>query len=176
MTTTTAPTTTAPTSTLGIDLGLLVLRLALGLTMAAHGAQKLFGWFGGNGLDRTAQFFTSEGYPGGKAAALVAGASEAFGGLALAIGLLTPLAAAAILGVMVNAIAFKWDAGFFGNKGGIEYEVLIACAAAAIALTGPGRFAVDSALPALRNYRVAYGFAAIALGMISAGIVLLARN
>ncbi|MCP2274555.1 putative oxidoreductase [Nocardia amikacinitolerans] len=174
MTTTTAPTTTA--STLGIDLGLLVLRLALGLTMAAHGAQKLFGWFGGNGLDRTAAFFTSQGYPAGKAAAILAGASEAFGGLAVAIGLFTPLGAAAILGVMINAIAVKWGGGFFGEKGGIEYEVLIACSAAAIALTGPGRFAVDSALPFLRPYRVAYGFAAIALGLITAAIVLLVRD
>ncbi|TQM31158.1 DoxX family protein [Nocardia bhagyanarayanae] len=176
MTTTTAPTTNATASTLGIDLGLLVLRLALGLTMAAHGAQKLFGWFDGGGLDRTAAFFTSQGYPAGKASAILAGASEAFGGLALAIGLLTPLGAAAILGVMVNAIAVKWGAGFFGNKGGIEYEILLACAAAAIALTGPGRFAVDSALPYLRTYRVTYGFAAIALGLITAAIVLLVRN
>ncbi|WP_431953040.1 DoxX family protein [Nocardia lijiangensis] len=175
MTTTTAPTTTAAASTLPTDLGLLVLRLALGLTMAAHGAQKLFGWFDGAGLDRTAKFFESQGYPASQAAAVLAGVSEGFGGLALALGLLTPLAAASILGVMINATAFKWGGGFFSAKG-IEYELLLIFSSVTIALAGPGRFSVDSAVGFLRPYRLTYGIAAIALALISAGIVMVARN
>ncbi|WP_240466701.1 DoxX family protein [Streptomyces sp. S5] len=82
----------------GLDAGLLLLRIAVGAIMAAHGAQKLFGWFGGGGIDGTAQFFTSVGYPAGEAMATVAALTETFGGLALILGLLTPLAAAAVTG------------------------------------------------------------------------------
>ncbi|WP_030253581.1 DoxX family protein [Streptomyces violens] len=156
-------------------LGLLLLRLAVGLTMAAHGSQKLFGWFGGPGLDGTGQFFTMSGYPSGKAMAVVAGLTETFGGLGLALGLLTPLAGAAVLGTMVNALAVKWGGGFFAPKG-IEYELLLTVAAAALTLTGPGRWAVDRLLPGLRRERAAYGVAAVALGVIVAFVVLLLRK
>lgn len=101
----------------GYDAGLLLLRLALGLTMAAHGAQKLFGWFGGPGLDGTGQFFTMSGYPAGRTMAVVAGLSETLGGLGLVAGLLTPLAGAAVVGTMINALAVKWGGGFFAPKG-----------------------------------------------------------
>ncbi len=146
----TAPTvrteTATPTHT--YDLGLLVLRLAVGLIMAAHGVQKLFGWFNGGGLDGTGKFFEMSGYPASKAMAAVAGLGETLGGLALAVGLLTPLAAAALVGTLLNAIAVKWDGGFFAPKG-IEYELLLTLAAASLALTGPGRYAVDRAIAAL---------------------------
>ncbi|WP_435593117.1 DoxX family protein [Nocardia sp. bgisy118] len=174
-TTTAAPTTTTAASTLPTDLGLLVLRLALGLTMAVHGSQKLFGWFDGAGIDRTAKFFESQGYPASKAAAILAGICEGFGGLALAIGLLTPLAAAAVLGTMLNAISVRWGGGFFAPKG-VEYEVLIIASIVTIALAGPGRFAVDSVVGFLRPYRLVYGLASIALALITAGVVLLVRN
>ncbi|MDQ0797826.1 DoxX family protein [Streptomyces sp. B1I3] len=157
------------------DGGLLLLRLALGLTVAAHGAQKLFGWFGGGGLEGTGQFFTMSGYPSGEAMALIAGLSETLGGLGLACGLLTPLAGAAVLGTMINALAVKWGGGFFAPEG-VEYEVLLAAGAAALALTGPGRIAADRFLPGLRAHRLAYGSTAVALGAVSAGLVLLVRN
>ncbi|WP_406493045.1 DoxX family protein [Streptomyces sp. NBC_00846] len=157
------------------DIGLLVLRLALGLTMAAHGAQKLFGWFGGGGIDGTGQFFAASGYPSPKAFAVVAGLSETLGGLGLVLGLLTPLAAAAVAGTLVNAISVKWGGGFFAPEG-VEYELLIALTAVALALTGPGRIAVDRLLPRLRSHRVAYGVAAIALGAVVAGVTLLLRH
>ncbi|MFD3562335.1 DoxX family protein [Streptomyces sp. NPDC058686] len=157
------------------DLGLLVLRLGLGLTMAAHGAQKLFGWFGGGGIDGTGQFFAASGYPSPKAFAVVAGLSETLGGLGLALGLLTPLAAAAVAGTLVNAIAVKWGGGFFAPQG-IEYELLIALGAVALALTGPGRIAVDRLLPGLRSHRLGYGVGAVALGVVVAGITLLLRK
>ncbi|MBL1079280.1 DoxX family membrane protein [Nocardia sp. 2] len=173
MTTTTAP--AATTDRTGTDLGLLLLRLAIGLTMAAHGSQKLFGWFGGGGISGTGQFFSAKGYPAGEAMALIAGLSETFGGLALALGLLTPLAAAAILGTMINAIAVHGTDAFFAPKG-FEYELVLAIGAAALALTGPGRIAVDNYLPALRNHRLVYGLAAIAVAVIAGGVTLLIRS
>ncbi|KJK58243.1 DoxX family protein [Saccharothrix sp. ST-888] len=165
----------SPTSPHAHDVGLLLLRLALGLTMAAHGSQKLFGWFGGGGIDGTGAFFTMSGYPAGKAMAVVAGLTEVCGGLGLAVGLLTPLAGAAVVGTMVNALAVTWGGGFFAPKG-VEYELLLTAGAAALALTGPGRIAVDRFLPVLRSHRLAYGAAAVVLGLVTAAIILLLRN
>ncbi|MET9593852.1 DoxX family membrane protein [Streptomyces sp. NPDC006516] len=163
------------TSPHAYDGGLLLLRLALGLTVAAHGAQKLFGWFGGGGLEGTGQFFEMSGYPAGETMALIAGLSETLGGLALTLGLLTPLAGAVVFGTMINALAVKWGGGFFAPEG-VEYEILLAAGAAALALTGPGRLAVDRFLPGLRAHRLGYGVAAVALGAVSAGLVLLIRS
>ncbi|WP_030246603.1 DoxX family protein [Streptomyces sp. NRRL S-350] len=157
------------------DAGLLLLRLALGLTMAVHGSQKLFGWFGGGGIDGTGHFFTMSGYPAGNVMAVVAGLTETLGGLALAVGLLTPLAGAAVVGTMVNAIAVTWDGGFFAPKG-FEFALLLAAGAAALALTGPGRYAVDRFLPVVRSHRLAYGAAAVVLGLVTAGVTLLLRK
>nr|WSZ97372.1 DoxX family membrane protein [Streptomyces sp. NBC_00857] len=157
------------------DLGLLLLRLALGLTMAVHGSQKLFGWFGGGGLDGTGQFFTMSGYPSGEALAVVAGLTETLGGLGLAIGLLTPLAGAALVGTMVNVLAVKGFGAFFAPTG-IEYELLLTAGAAALTLTGPGRIAVDRFLPWVKAHRLAYGVAALVLGLVLAGVTLLLRK
>ncbi|MER6922661.1 DoxX family protein, partial [Streptomyces spiralis] len=128
------------TSPHAYDAGLLIVRVVLGLTVAAHGAQKLFGWFGGGGLKGTGQFFTMSGYPSGETMAAIAGLSETLGGLGLVLGLLTPLAGAAVLGTMINALAVKWGGGFFAPQG-VEYEVLLTAGAAGLALTGPGRIA-----------------------------------
>ncbi|MEU3772479.1 DoxX family protein [Streptomyces sp. NPDC032472] len=162
-------------STPGHDTGLLLLRLVLGLTMAAHGSQKLFGWFGGGGISGTGQFFTASGYPAGESMAVVAGLTEILGGLGLAVGLLTPLAGAAVVGTMINAIAVHGTGSFFAPKG-IEYEILLTAGAAALALTGPGRYAVDRLLPVLRAHRLAHGALAVALGVVLAAVTLLARN
>ncbi|MFF2811689.1 DoxX family protein [Streptomyces sp. NPDC058000] len=159
----------------GYDVGLLLLRLVLGLTMAAHGGQKLFGWFGGPGLDGTGKFFEASGYPSGKVMALFAGLTETLGGLGLVLGLLTPLAGAAVVGAMINALAVKWGGGFFAPQG-VEYELLIVTGAAALALTGPGRYAVDRFLPGLRAHRLVYGAAALVLSAVLAAIVLLLRK
>ncbi|WP_413760618.1 DoxX family protein [Streptomyces sp. MMBL 11-3] len=166
---------TAPAPLHAYDIGLLILRVAIGLTVAAHGTQKLFGWFGGGGLDGTGQFFEMSGYPSGKAMAVVAGLSETLGGLGLVLGLCTPLAGAAVLGTMINALAVKWGGGFFAPDG-VEYELVLAAAAAALALTGPGRLAVDRHLPVLRAHRLAYGAAAVALAAVLAALVLLVRD
>ncbi|MGQ4615858.1 DoxX family membrane protein [Nocardia sp. R7R-8] len=178
MSTTTAA-ATAPSikdsSELGYDTGLLVLRLVIGLTLAAHGTQKLFGWFGGYGISGTGKFFTASGYPAGDAMAVIAGLSETLGGLGLAVGLLTPLAAAAVLGTMINALVVHGTGSFFAPKG-FEYEAILALGAASLALAGPGRIAVDHYLPVVRNHRLVYGVAAIVLAVVAGGIVLLVRN
>ncbi|MEU2869632.1 DoxX family protein [Streptomyces olivoreticuli] len=162
-------------SATAFSAGILLLRLMLGLIMMAHGAQKLFGWFGGGGIDGTGKGFTQLGYPAGKAMAVVAGLSEGLGGAGIFLGLLTPLAAAAVLGTMINALDVTWDGGFFAPKG-VEFTLLIAVTAAALALTGPGRHAVDHYLPVLRHHRVSYGIAAIVLAAVAACVVLLIRD
>lgn len=165
----------AAPSTAGYDAGLLLLRIVLGLTMAAHGSQKLFGWFGGGGISGTGQFFTASGYPAGDAMAVLAGLTETLGGLALAAGLLTPLAAAALVGTLVNAIVVHGTGAFFAPKG-IEYELLLTAGAAALALTGPGRYAADRFLPVLRGHRLAHGALAVVLGLALGGALLLVKN
>ncbi|MFD9290146.1 S1 RNA-binding domain-containing protein [Streptomyces sp. NPDC060030] len=106
---------------------------------------------------------------------LVAGLSETLGGLGLVLGLLTPLAGAAVLGTMINALAVKWGGGFFAPAG-VEFEVLLLAGAAGLALTGPGRIAVDRFLPGLRAHRLVYGVAGVLLAAVIAGLVLLIRD
>jgi putative oxidoreductase len=126
--------------------GLLLLRVVLGLTMAAHGAQKLFGWWGGPGLRGVYGWLASVRMRGGWVPVLMIVAAEFGGGLALALGLLTPLAALAIVSAMMVAIATAhWPKGFWNGNGGFEYNLLIIAAAAALAATGPGRFSLDRA-------------------------------
>jgi putative oxidoreductase len=153
------------------DIGLLMVRVVAGLTMAAHGTQYLFGWFGGGGLAGATTFFSQSGYRQADLIAVIAGLSETLGGLALAVGLSAPLAAAAIVGTMVNAMAVKWSGGFFAPRG-VEYELLMAVTGAAVAIAGPGRLAVDRFVPVLRNHRVRYGVVAVTLGVVLAVLTL----
>ncbi|MFG2292128.1 DoxX family protein [Streptomyces sp. NPDC048603] len=157
------------------DVGLLLIRLAVGLIMFVHGAQKLFGWFDGGGIEGTGGFFAKAGYPAGETMAVIAGLTETLGGLGLILGLLTPLAAAGIFGVMINAMDVKWSGAVFGEQG-IEYEALLAVCAAALALAGPGRFSVDRNLPVLREHRLVYGAAALAVATVLAVVVVLVRD
>ncbi|MBW5484157.1 DoxX family protein [Streptomyces bambusae] len=166
---------TPATAVTPYDIGLPVLRLVLGAIMAVHGTQKLFRWFDGPGLKTTGMFFEKGGYPAGETMAVIAGVTETLGGLGLILGLLTPLAGAAIVGVMINAIAVKWAGEVIGQVG-VELESLIIAAAATLALTGPGRFALDRFVPVLRDHRVVYGVAALALGVVLAFVVLMFRD
>ena len=109
-----------------MDEGLLILRLVVGLTMAAHGSQKLFGWFGGGRIEGTAAYFGSLGYRAPATFALLAGLTEFLGGLAIAVGFLVPLAAMGIAVVMLNAIeSVKFPNGFWAGNGGYELEFLL---------------------------------------------------
>jgi putative oxidoreductase len=126
--------------------GLLLLRLVLGLTMAGHGAQKLFGWWGGPGLRGIHGWLASFRMRGGWVPVGMLVAAEFGGGIALALGLLTPLAALAIVAAMMVAIAtVHWPKGFWAGNGGFEFNLLIIAGATALAATGPGRFSLDHA-------------------------------
>ena len=128
------------------DLGLLLLRLGTGGVLAAHGAQKLLGWFGGGGIEGTGQFMESVGYAPGRASATAAGLAEAGGGTLLALGLATPAAGAAAAGAMAGASAVHAPNGFFNASGGYEYAASLGLTAAGLAVTGPGRLSLDHAL------------------------------
>jgi len=126
-----------------MSYGLLLLRVVVGGTMFSHGAQKLFGCFGGHGLRGTAGFFGSLGWRAPLAMAFLAGLAET-SGLALAAGFLTPLAALGITVVLLNAIfVVHLKNGFFNGDGGIEFPLALASVAVALAATGPGRFSID---------------------------------
>lgn len=125
----------------------LALRVPVGIIFAAHGAQKLFGWFGGYGLEGTGQFFGSVGLNPGYLMALLAGAAEFFGGLALVLGLLVRPAAAALAFAMLVAIfAVHASNGFFMDKGGYEYALALLAAALSLVFSGAGRLSVDGVL------------------------------
>jgi putative oxidoreductase len=128
------------------DLGLLALRVGIGGAVAAHGAQKLFGWFGGAGLERTGATFERLGFRPGKLNAIAGGLGEAGGGALLAVGLGTPGAGAAVAGTMVVAASMHVDKGFFNSRGGFEYPAVLGWSAAALALTGPGTLSLDHVL------------------------------
>jgi putative oxidoreductase len=130
-----------------MDAGLLLARVVLGLLMAAHGSQKLFGWFGGYGLAGTGGFFESLGFRPGRLFAMAAGFTETAGGLLLALGLLGPLGPAMIISVMVVAMAtVHWQHGVFAQNNGVEVPLLYGAGAAAIALIGNGAYSLDAAL------------------------------
>ncbi|MFF9404186.1 DoxX family protein [Streptomyces anandii] len=146
------------------DLGLLLLRLGTGGVLAAHGAQKLLGWFGGGGIEGTGKFMESVGYRPGKASATMAGLAEAGGGLLLAMGLATPAAGAAAAGAMAGAAAVHAPNGFFAQTGGYEYAASLGLTSAGLAVTGPGRLSLDHALghAVNRGWMVPSAFAAAA--------------
>ncbi|MEL5953367.1 DoxX family protein [Streptomyces sp. CLV115] len=154
------------------DCGLLLVRMTFGLLMAGHGSQKLFGILGGDGLDATGRGFAALGYRPGVLYAVMGGGSEFLGGLGLALGLFTPLASAALIGVMINAMATVTAAhGLWESQGGVEFNVCIAVVALAVAAIGPGRYALDRAF---RWGRGGWPEAAFALfvGGIGAAVVL----
>lgn len=127
-------------------IGLLVLRVLVGVPFSLHGFQKLFGWFGGGGLDGTARWFRSLGFGDGRLAAVMAGTSEVAGGLGLALGLLTPLSAAAMIGVMTTAgFVNNAEGGFWSVRKGWELNGYLVAVAFGVTIVGPGRYALDHA-------------------------------
>jgi putative oxidoreductase len=129
------------------NFGLLIIRLVFGLSVAAHGAQKLFGWFGGYGIAGTGGFMESLGFRPGKMFATASGLAEFFGGLLFALGFLGAVGPALILSVMLVAIiVVHRKNGFFNTNNGFELPLLVAVAGIGISLTGPGLYSVDAAL------------------------------
>lgn len=156
-----------------MDIGLLLLRLAVGLTLAAHGTQKLFGWFGGPGLSAAGQFFTVLGFPPGRRHALMAALGETLGGVLLAVGLATPAAVALVVSVMMVAVMTVHLAkGFFSQNGGYEYPFVLAMAALTLAFTGPGSLSID-AVVGLERSGAFWGIAALLAGFVGGGAALL---
>jgi len=130
--------------TVTMSIALLLLRLGVGLTLAGHGVQKLFGWFGGPGLERVKQGFEKQGFRPAWPWVALAIVGEVGGGLSVALGFLTPLGAAGIFGAMAMA-TFKshWKNGFWLNKGGYEYSLILMIASISIGLMGPGNYSMD---------------------------------
>ena len=130
-----------------LNLGLLIIRLVVGILFIGHGAQKLFGWFGGYGLKGTGGWFESIGMKPGITMALLAGLAELVGGVLFALGLLTPLAGIMIAGTMVMAIVkVHGPNGLWATANGYEYNLTLLAIAIGIALIGPGQYALDSFL------------------------------
>jgi putative oxidoreductase len=147
-------------------LGLLVLRIVVGALLVGHGAQKLFGFFGGHGLDRTGAFFESLGIRPGRMMALAAGLGELTGGTLFALGLLTPLAATLLIAVMVAAIATVHGRnGVWVTNGGFEYNVVLAAVPFAVASIGAGKWSLDHVL-GLHVAGVKWALAALVPGVI----------
>jgi putative oxidoreductase len=149
-----------------MSLALLGLRLVIGLTFSAHGAQKVFGAFGGHGIDGTAGFFEQIGLRPGKLHAWVAGATELFGGLAIALGLVTPIGAAALIAVMAAAVlTVHLKNGFFAGNQGYEFNLALAAALFALAGIGAGDWSLDNAL-GIDLTGTGWAVAALAAGLL----------
>jgi putative oxidoreductase len=162
-----------------MDYGLLLVRLVVGLLFAAHGAQKAFGAFGGPGMAGATGFVASLGFRNPKIWAYQLMLAELLGGLAFALGFLTPLAALALVIDMIVAIALvKWSGGFFSGNGGYEFELVLLAVPVAIVATGPGRFSLDRALDiddSVRGVSWAAGVLGLAL-VLSFFIISLGRG
>ena len=128
-------------------LAALALRVPIGIILAAHGAQKLFGWFGGYGLEGTGQWMASIGLEPGYLMALLAGSAEFYGGLALVLGLFTrPAAALSAFTMLVALFSVHFEHGLFLVNDGYEYALASFAATAALTIQGAGRFSVDNTL------------------------------
>jgi putative oxidoreductase len=149
-----------------MDLTLLALRVVVGILFVGHGTQKLFGWFGGSGLDGTAETFEKIGLRPGRLHAPAAGMAEAGGGALLALGLLVPFAAAALIGTMTAAIvSVHARNGVWVTERGFEYNLVLIASAFALTGAGPGAWSLDHALS------LSMSGTEWALGALAAGVL-----
>jgi putative oxidoreductase len=160
-----------------ISIALLLLRLGVGLTLAGHGLQKLFGWFGGAGLTHLGQSLEKQGFKPVWPWIALAIIGEVGGGLSIALGFLTPLGAAGILGAMAMA-TFKshWKNGFWLNKGGYEYSLVLLIVSIAIGLSGPGSYSLDTLFGITLPQALLFGVLAIAALLVDAIGILSSRK
>ncbi len=157
-------------------IGLLLLRLSLGLTLASHGAQKLLGWFGGYGPDGTGKAFETLGFKPGRRFAIAAGGAELLAATSLVFGLATPLGATIAIAVMiVGAVSVHARNGFFVSDGGYEYNLIFGVSAWLLAFTGPGRYSLDG-LFGWERAGVAWGAGAIVVAALGASLQLAQRD
>jgi putative oxidoreductase len=153
------------------DVGLLLMRLGVGAVLMAHGAQKLFGLFGGGGIEGTAADMESMGFEPGRESAIAAGLGESCGGALLALGLATPAAGAAAAGTMAAAAAVNWDNGLFTRKGGYELPLLLCLGAAGLGLTGAGTLSVDDATGHVLDRPWLAAAAFVGTASVAAGVI-----
>jgi putative oxidoreductase len=158
-----------------MSTGLLIARLVFGTVMAAHGTQKLFGWFGGYGIAGTGGFFESVGFRPGRVLALAAGLGETGGGLLVALGLFGPIGPAVMLSVMIVASSLHWNNGLFAMSNGIELPLLYGAGAVTLALTGYGEYSLDALFGIVGLWTPGLVWAALALGVFG-GVANLARR
>jgi len=152
-----------------MDLALLVLRVVVGVLLAGHGAQKLFGVFGGGGLDGTAGMFDNIGLRPGNLHARTAGTAEFLGGLLIAFGLFTPFAAAAVIGVMTAAVVtVHAPNGVWNTNKGYEYNLVLVAVAFALSGIGPGAWSLDNAF-GFALHSTVWALAALAAGLVGGG-------
>lgn len=157
-----------------LSLGLLVGRIVLGVLLAGHGAQKLFGWFGGHGLAATGGYFESLGFRPGRLFAAAAAVTEVGGGLLLALGALGPVGPALVVAVMIVAAGtVHWKHGIFAASGGIEVPLLYGTGALALGLTGHGLYSIDALLGIASLWTPGLTLAVLGLG-VAGGFVNLA--
>jgi putative oxidoreductase len=153
-----------------MDAGLVLARLVIGPLMAAHGTQKLFGWFGGYGMTGTAGFFDGLGFRPGRFFAATAAITEIASGVLVTLGLLGPIGPALMVSVMVvAAVSVHWP-NVFAQSNGIELPLLYGASAAALALTGFGAYSLDAALGLESLWTPALNWAVLAIGVVG-GIV-----
>ncbi len=146
--------------------GLLLVRLVFGLLMVAHGAQKLFGWFGGHALKASAGFFEQLGFRPGLPFAWTASVTEIGSGLLMALGLFGPVGPALMVSVMiVAAIAVHWKNGLFAGAGGIELSLLYGAVAAAFTLMSPGALSLDAVFGLTHVWTPAISWLALGVGV-----------
>ncbi len=156
------------------SIGILIVRLVIGLIMAAHGAQKLLGWFGGYGLRGTGEFFVQLGFQPGPAFAAAASISEIVSGLLVALGFLGPIGPALMLSVMiVAAVTVHLEHGLFATNNGIELPLLYGAGAFGLALTGYGEYSLDALLGFAGRWSTSFTWIILALG-VAGGFVNLA--
>jgi len=150
-----------------LSIGLLIARVAIGLLMAAHGTQKLLGWFGGYGLNKTGEFFAQLGFQPGRAFAAAVSISEIVSGFLVVLGFLGPIGPALMISVMlVAAITVHWGHGLFAGTNGIEVPLLYAAVALALAFTGFGQYSLDNLLGIAGHLPVTDTWIALAVGIV----------
>jgi putative oxidoreductase len=162
---------------MGLEYGLLIVRLALGLAIAAHGAQKLFGWFGGYGIAGTGGFFGSLGFRPGKLFAAAAGSSEFVGGILIVLGLFGGVGPMLVLSTMLVAmLSVHLKNGFWATSNGIEVPFIYATGAVAIAFATFGAISLDAWLGIGLTSQPAIVWGLLALGVVGALLMLLLRR